>query len=359
MSDFENKYSFIEKMLHDVAFKTFPSQIAMSDLESRLNKKKLQDIRIEQPTFITALPRAGTTLLLELAVETREFVSHTYRDMPFLLTPMFWNSFSKIFKQSDTPRERAHGDGMLVSVDSPEAFEEIIWKAFWPSRYRKDKIVPWAEPSYPEFEAFLRDHIVKLIALRGEGDKDRRYISKNNLNISRLKYISKIFLDAIIIVPFRDPIQHASSLLRQHLNFINIHKEDAFAKKYMAAIGHFDFGENLKPVDFDNWLDSSAIKDPQKIDFWLQYWSDSYNYMMNNSNNNIQFIAYDAMCENPSKHMKTFAEMLKLKNPDVLLQQAERIAPPKPYQVELESIDATILDKINSTHSRLKEISKF
>jgi len=44
--------------------------------------------------------------------------------MPFVLVPMFWNGFSKRFRQNAPPTERAHGDGMMVDNESAEAFEE-------------------------------------------------------------------------------------------------------------------------------------------------------------------------------------------------------------------------------------------
>ncbi len=56
--------------------------------------------------FVTALPRAGTTILLNLLVGTGSFASHTYRDMPFVLCPMIWQRFAKQFQVSDEARER-------------------------------------------------------------------------------------------------------------------------------------------------------------------------------------------------------------------------------------------------------------
>ena len=212
MASFVNKYSVIEKTLHNIAFGSLSVQALVSKMESRVYSNELAGIKNKQPVFITALPRAGTTLLLELSVETNEFASHTYRNMPFLFTPIFWNRFSKFFKYSDKPRERAHGDGMMVNVDSPEAFEEIIWKYFWPSRYKENRIIPWSEPDYLDFENFLDDHIKKLIFLYNDYTaQGKRYISKNNLNIARIGYLKRVFPDSIIIVPFRDPLQHASS----------------------------------------------------------------------------------------------------------------------------------------------------
>ena len=64
----------------------------------------------------------------------------TYREMPFLLLPLLWNVISRRFYPPDTMLERAHGDGMTIGNDSVEAFEEILWRAFWPEKYPKDRI---------------------------------------------------------------------------------------------------------------------------------------------------------------------------------------------------------------------------
>ena len=45
-----------------------------------------------------------------------------------------------------------------------------------------------------------------------------------------------------IIVPFREPVAQASSLLTQHTRFLTMHREHEFTRRYMADIGHFEFG---------------------------------------------------------------------------------------------------------------------
>ncbi|MDX2505064.1 MAG: sulfotransferase [Gammaproteobacteria bacterium] len=241
---FESKYSLLDGILHSLAFKSWPVQAAVSDIEDRLFKAELDKINIEKPVFITALPRAGTTLMLELCVSQGEFTSHSYRDMPFVLSPMFWHKFSTKFQQSDIPRERAHGDGMLVNVDSPEAFEEVVWRTFWESHYKKDRIVPWSNEEDAEFYRFFYNHLKKIVAIHsGAARQHTRYVSKNNLNIARIDALLANVSDAVIILPFREPLQHAASLLKQHRNFLKIHNEDPFALSYMKAIGHYGFGE--------------------------------------------------------------------------------------------------------------------
>jgi len=353
-----NHYTVIEKLLHNFAFKFWSLQVSLSKTESYLYKKKITDIKIKQPVFITALPRAGTTLLLELCVKTNEFGSHKYRDMPFLSIPLLWNHFSKLFMQSDTLRERAHGDGMMINVDSPEAFEEIIWKNFWPSRYRIGRIIPWGKTNYPDFEDFLYNHLRKIIFLRGNNiSSNIRYISKNNLNIARIGYLKQVFPDSIIIVPFREPLQHASSLLRQHRNFLKIHKEDPFARKYMEDIGHYDFGENLRPVDFDNWFSSGLELDPSTLLFWLKYWISTYRRLLKTEQNNIQFISYDSLCKNPKINLKIFGELIKINKIESLITNADLIITPKAYSVDIDSKTREILNQANDLYVELQNTS--
>ena len=163
---FENPYALVDRLLHRLSFRTVQTQIELADLEERFFGGQLADIAVRQPVFITALPRSGTTLLLELCAGLDEFATHRYRDMPFVLLPLIWNRFSSAFRRNNAPRERAHGDGMLVSIDSPEAFEEIIWRAMWPDHYQGDRIRPWDKDHNPAFLEYFTNHIRKILKLR-------------------------------------------------------------------------------------------------------------------------------------------------------------------------------------------------
>ena len=48
----------------------------------------------------------------------------------------------------------------------------------------------------------------------------------------------------------------------------------------IAGIGHFDFGANLKPVDFDGWFTKGSPKDPMTLGFWLDYWRAAYRHVL-------------------------------------------------------------------------------
>lgn len=358
---FENRYSGLDQSLHYVAFATLPVQVAVSSLEDRWHRRRLERVRVERPVFITALPRAGTTLLLNLCSDLGEFVTHTYRRMPFVLSPLWWESYSRRFRVSDTPRERAHGDGVQVSLDSPEALEEMLWLAFWEEHYERDRIHTWDPAEQHEaFVRFFRRHMQKLAAIEvgdgasaSSGTAVRRYLSKNNGNVARVGWLREQFPDARFVIPFRPPLQHAQSLLKQHRNFLAIHARDPFARHYMAAIGHFDFGENLRPIDFDGWLEGTSVRDPLELGYWLAYWTAGYNHLLETADDRICFVDFDRLSREPSKQLERLAGFLGVSQPDKLVAASSQIRTPRPHAADMTSVPQAILDAASDVHARL------
>jgi hypothetical protein len=362
---FENRYSTVDRLLHHLAFATRKAQIGLADLEDVMFRDQLMRHELDRPIFITALPRAGTTLLLELCVASGTFTSHTYRHMPFVLIPMLWNRFSQGFRRFDAPRERAHSDGMLVNLDSPEAFEEMAWMAFWPKRYQRDRIIPWRAEEDDVFGDFLKNHFKKIVALAakaGDDMSDRshsppRYASKNNLNIARIAWLARHFRDALFAIPFRDPLQQCASLLRQHLNFLEIHRRDPFAKSYMKGVGHFEFGDNLRPVDFDGWLDSSKHRDSREMGFWLEYWCAAYRSLLAEATERVRFVNYDALCADPQSGLERIAQFIHVENKTAFLAQAARMHAPSSHEIDCALLDATMVEEAKALHSQLVAVS--
>jgi hypothetical protein len=356
---FENRYTWADRVLHKVAFRSGGIQVALADIEEQLYKSRLAGLAADRPVFVTALPRAGTTILLNLLVETGSFASHTYRDMPFVLCPMIWQALTKPFQTHEALRERAHGDGLMVASDSPEAFEEMVWRQFWPAHYRDSYIEPWEACDDVEFLDFFRSHVKKIVALRAENGSTLRYLSKNNLNISRLACLPKAFPDAKVIVLFREPLQHASSLLKQHRTFLEAHRDDAFAGAYMAGIGHYDFGANLRPVNFDGWLDRDRRPDALELGFWLEYWIAAYRNIMRNAGDRVRLFAYGRLTSNPHAGLEWIASFLELDDASRLSERATQIRASREHEVDTSTGDKRLIDEARDLHSQLLKLSEF
>lgn len=365
-----SEYGLADRWVHRIAFATRDMQLALAKREGRWLRHQFSvGAAPAAPVFVAGLPRAGTTLLLELLEASGQFVTHTYRHMPFVLTPLLWARLSRRWQREAQMRQRAHGDGMLVSVESPEAFEEMLWCPFWQKQYSVDHIEPWHPRfSHPQFETFWRDHMAKLVALAaasvptgsdpasGTNASGLRYLSKNNLNIARLAYIKKAFPDARIVVPFRSPLQHASSLLKQHRQFLELHQHDDFAREYMRAIGHFDFGANLLPINFARWLEEGAAElDPLTLEFWLRYWLVTYRTVRALPAGTVTLFCYEDFCRAPTASLQGLAAELAVADPTSLLAGAQRVALAPPHPLAADGLDPELLAEAEKLYEALRE----
>ena len=102
-----------------------------------VGRSPLDAIQIEAPIFVCGLARSGSTILLECLAAHPDTVTHRYRDYPGVLAPVFWDRIStRLYTDHSAPIERAHGDGIAVTPDSPEAMEEMLWMEFYPAQPR-------------------------------------------------------------------------------------------------------------------------------------------------------------------------------------------------------------------------------
>ena len=283
-----NNYSWLQQKLHQIALSSKFMREAMFDVESSaITINQTNDNHV----FVSGLARSGTTILLNAIYESNEFASLSYQDMPFILAPNLWSKLSLNKKTNDLV-ERAHGDDIKVSTESPEAFEEVFWMTFDVS------------------DKNTKEKFKNYVQLINHKYQKRRYLSKNNQNIRRVEFISKIFPHSKILIPFRNPIQHAYSLLSQHKRFIEDSKKDNFISNYMKWIGHTEFGPNYIPIHEKN----INFRDALNINHWLEQWYLTYQdcYKTLKNKNNIHFICYEKLCSS-KEYWLDLLEILNIK----------------------------------------------
>ena len=346
-----SEYSFLDRAVHKLAFSSRALQSILADLEN-LYAKQWTSIEIKKPIFITSLPRAGTTVILQALSRMPHVATHTYRDMPFVLTPLIWNKFSRGLRRPAVSRERSHSDGLEINEDSPEAFEEVLWKKYFPENYRNDNIALWGAGSNA-FEAAFRTHIKKILLLRaGEEANQARYTSKNNANIARVGVVTAIFPDAKILVPLRNPLEHAISMLRQHENFADQHNSDVFSQRYMVDIGHYEFGSLHRPLKFPGLDRGIENLQPGAIDYWLAYWIAVFEALQHSGS--IEFVRYEELVRRSDEHFAKICEFLQIRATTSQIQVAAGVfrgAPPA--RAEQYLINPALKDRAMSIYSQL------
>src|SRR5690606_2021130 len=123
--------------------------------ESAALAEEIGLMRPGPPVWICGMARSGSTVLLEVLNGLPDFTSHRYSDYPWLWTPYWWNHvLARLPLRAPKPQERAHRDRILVSRDSPEAFEEIFWMHFFPHRH--DPAISQVLDADIDAEAFAR-----------------------------------------------------------------------------------------------------------------------------------------------------------------------------------------------------------
>lgn len=254
----------------------------LGELESRLFADELEAVRIDRPIYVAGLARAGTTILLELLASRPGVATHRYRDFPPVFTPIFWNrAFAHVYRADTPPTERAHKDRILVTPDSPEAMEEPLWMHFFPHLHDPGRSnVLDRDTRNPAFEAFYRDHIRKILLIRGGS----RYLSKGNYNLVRLGYLAKLFPDARFLVPVRDPRWHVASLVKQHRLFCQEETRDPRILAHMRRVGHFEFGLDMRPIHVGDGAAAAEIGELLKRGHWVpafaRYWALLYGFLL-------------------------------------------------------------------------------
>ncbi len=309
----DSDYSASSQMLHRLALGSEGMRTLSDDIDRRLAGKRASGIEVKRPVYVTALARAGTTVLLEALYAGGQYASLTYRAMPFVMAPWAWGAVSRPRRaRSQDLRERAHGDRLKISVDSPEAFEEVFWTT-WAGRTTRD--VDGLRPAGAPDEAVLaryRNYVQRILARDAGNGPVRRYLCKNNNNLLRIPWLLEAFPDACIITPFRDPADHVQSLLRQHRRFLERHDQDPFSGEYMNWLGHHEFGRNFLPFKLGEGVVPSTPRDLLAPDYWVHYWTTVYRYMLEHHGQQVTWFDYDRFCREPRGVLEELEDRLDL-----------------------------------------------
>ncbi len=283
-----NNYNFWQQLLHRIALSSGFMREMMFDFEKAIFLKK-STTKIKEPVFVTGLARAGTTILLEAIHASGKFASLSYSDMPFLMAPNLWKKISRR-DESQQKIERAHGDGIMVNTNSPEAFEEVFWKTF------------------PEKVDAIQFNVYMQLIMYSYQKK--RYLSKNNQNVNRIDKIRALLPNAKILIVFKNPLSHAYDLLTQHRSFAKVQQKDGFIRDYMDWIGHSEFGLSYRPIIEDGLIYS----DPDDINHWLEQWLLLYSKLLNENCNFENTVFVDGESLRPDGSWSRIKKFLEVEN---------------------------------------------
>jgi hypothetical protein len=326
--------------------------IGLGNIETKALADEIANVEVKAPIYVTGLARAGTTIALEILASHPDVGTHLYRDFPPVFTPWWWNWFvERSRKTPPEPQERAHKDGIMITPDSPEAREEVIWMAFFDHLHDPETSNVLDRPTEnPEFEAFYRDHIRKLLAARGRS----RYLSKGNYNVTRIAYLHKLFPDARFVIPVRDPVWHIASLMKQHRLFCEAERGNRRALDYMRRVGHFEFGLDLRPINAGDDAKVREIRElwagGEEVRGWARYWAMIYGHVAETLERDpalkeaALILRYEDLCDSPAETIRKMMDHCRLEMDEkVVAEYAGKLKPPGYYRPDFSETELTAI----------------
>ena len=236
--------------------------------------------------FICGMARSGSTILLNELQASGAFAATCYRHMPFVLAP----SLTRWSNRGRVPRhERRHGDAIEIDAQSAEALDGIFWNSFWP---RQGRIIQPRRPS-PELLQGYAQFIENLL----QHSQRERYLTKMNQGIDLIDTIAEKFRHSVVLVPFREPLQQATSLKRQHARFADL---GHYETRYLQWLEHHEFGPDHRPFVGSDEAEK-PVGGPDTLDYWLEQWQRGYTYLAGLCalRRNLIPIGYEQMAESP------------------------------------------------------------
>lgn len=343
----KSDYSYWSRLLHTIVLDNYSlGKYLFAKDKKRINQSAKTDVK--PFVIVSGLARAGTTALARMIYSPENFHSTKYANMPFIMAPNFWKRFYNPKKTKE--KQRAHGDNVMHSENSIEAMEEYFFKAQLNDHYITDSSLVKHDIDEKLYHEYLN-----FQSLFQEKDQSTTFLAKNNNLILRLESLRNFDKAFKVVLMFRDPIDHAKSLMNQHLNFVKQQQDDPFTLKYMDWLGHHEFGLNQKYFDLGRDLDLS-VYNKNELNYWLVSWLNYYETLLNlMPDENIILVEYQDLLEKPNELKLQLANRLDVSMSDDRVDAFKPSAYANKLEEALEGLDAAVLERIENVYNKMKE----
>ncbi len=284
-----------------------PLFVGLGNLESKMLERQIATQKIDRPVYICGLPRAGTTITLQMLSEHPEVFTHKYADFLMPYMPYVWNKVFPLVPVNamKQPVQRIHRDRIEVTRDSAEMGEEILWEHFFPFIHDEQHYsVLDSGTSNARFESFYGDHLRKLELVRGRS----RYVSKAIMCVLRMQYLRKLFPDARFLLYIRNPIDHVASMIKQDRIWAEIERSDPRQIEIIELTGHHEFGPNQVMANVGDTALLEDIRRQFDAGEWgrsrARYWAYVYGFVARQLNEDpelreaVCIVRYEDLCSN-------------------------------------------------------------
>ena len=97
-----------------------------------------------------------------------------------------------------------------------------------------------------------------------------------------------------------------------HQRLIKLQIEDKFILEYMNMIGHWEFGNGIKPFIYGKGQINDLKKNnSNEVDYWISQWIFTYNWILENfkTQENLRIVCYEELCNNKQYRNKLYSSL--------------------------------------------------
>ncbi|HET6883443.1 MAG TPA: sulfotransferase [Pirellulales bacterium] len=331
----------------------------LANLESTAVAESLKRVDVTMPIFVCGLARSGTTLLHEVISSHPAVATHRIKDYPLVLLPYWWRR-ATAKTRAGAPRERAHRDRIMITAESPDALEEMLWMTFFPHCHDPAASnVLGAAARDAAFEAFYRNHLRKLLL----AEHATRYAAKANYHVARLAYLARLFPDARFVLAVRSPVGHVASLARQHERFCQGHRHHPRSLAYMQRSGHFEFGLDRRPMNLGDSVEVERIvadwEAGGEVRGLARYWTMVYSYLdqLLAADADVRratlVVRFETLCDSPAETLSAVLRHCDLTDSAKLVESyAPTIRRPAYYTTDFSPDELRVIDELTTAAAR-------
>ncbi len=253
----------------------------LARIESNLLRDRIDALAIRGPLYVTGLAGSGRAGLTQILAAHADTASHDDRDLPLIYTPWLWNRYlGRAAAGLDLSVDRADRDRLSQLPARTQASEEPLWMGFFPHLHRPGASdVLGFMTDAPAFEDFYRDHLRKLLLLRG----GHRYLAQGSHHSTRIEYLLNLFPDARFVLAVREPGAQIAELLRQHARCAARHRADPRLRQRMRRQGHFELGLDRRPIHIGDGEQAAATAEAWRLgreaEGYARAWDDLYRFV--------------------------------------------------------------------------------
>ena len=125
----------------------------------------------------------------------------------------------------------------------------------------------------------------------------------------------------------------------------------------MEWLGHFEFGEALRPIDYGGWLADEF--GPRRVDagFWLRYWTAAYRHALAGVDERAILVDFDALLADGRPVLERVADHVAVRDRRALLDGADHLRAPTTSPPPTDSVTAGDLEAADAVLARLRTLA--